>query len=142
MGNSTINFCRIIGNTGMDIYNMGSVNAENNWWGNLTGTNPQTSGRINTNVSTWIVLTLTATNPVNGTSTVTADLLHNNTGATVNGIVPYNGLVSFSATIGTINNTNMIQGKAVTTVNAGTTHGADKISATIDNATTTITLNF
>ena len=121
---------------------MGSLNAENNWWGNLTGTNPQTSGRINSNVNTWIVLTLTATSPVNGISTITADLLHNNTGAMVTGIVPYCGLVSFSATLGTINNTNMTQGKAVTTVNAGTTHGTDNISATIDNTTTTITLNF
>ncbi len=106
-GSSTIQYNRLIGNTKYDIYSIGgSVNATDNWWGtNFTGSNPLTVGRVTSNVNTisWIVLTLTAnpTNiPVNGNSIITADLLHDNIGATVTGIVPYTGLVTFTTTLG------------------------------------------
>jgi hypothetical protein len=140
IGTSIIQFNRIIGNSNYDIYCAGgSVNANDNWWGtNFTGTNPTTTGRVtsNVNATTWIVLTLTAS-PTSiqpgGNSTITADLLHDNTGATVTGIVPYTGLVTFTTTLGTISNVSMSNGKAVTTLNAGADSGTATVSATIDN---------
>ena len=147
-GNSTINYCRIISNTGIDIYNYsGAVNATDNWWGsNFTGTNPTNMGRAtsNVNTSTWIVLTLTANPtsiPVNGNSTITADLLHDNTGATVTGTIPYTGIVTFTTTLGTITNANMSNGTAITTLNAGNNSGTATITATIDNTTVTTQVN-
>ena len=100
-GTSTIQYNRITGNTAPDIYNNGgSVNANYNWWGTNFTTNPTSSGRINSGTSSiWMVLTITA-NPstigTGGSSTITADLLHDNQGTLhnpANGLVPYTGLV-------------------------------------------------
>ena len=57
-----INFNRIVGNSKYDIYTTNvSLNTSYNWWGtNFSGTNPQTEGRINTTVSTWMVLGISA----------------------------------------------------------------------------------
>ncbi len=142
-GNIALNFCRIIANTGIDIYNnAGTVNAENNWWGaNFQGTNPGDNGKINSNVSAWIVLTLSATTPVNGSSTITADLLHDNNGATVNDRVPYTGLVTFTSTLGTINSTTMSDGQAVTILTVSGS-GTATVTAKVDNAAVNKTVTF
>jgi hypothetical protein len=141
-GTSVIQYNRIIGNGNIDIYSTGgSVNATDNWWGsNFSGSNPINAGRVtsNVNATAWIVLTLTANPtsiPPNGNSTITADLLHDNNGATITGVVPYTGLVIFTSNLGTISNTNMSNGKAVTILNAGATSGTATINATIDNTT-------
>jgi len=141
-GTSVIQYNRLIGNGNIDIYSTGgSVNATDNWWGsNFSGSNPINAGRVtsNVNATAWIVLTLTANPtsiPPNGNSTITADLLHDNNGATITGVVPYTGLVIFTSNLGTISNTNMSNGKAVTILNAGATSGTATINATIDNTT-------
>ena len=151
-GTSTIQYNRITGNTAPDIYNNnGSMNANYNWWGNnYTGTNPTSAGRINVGTSSiWIVLTLTAnptTTTTGGTSTITADLLHDNQGTyhnPANGLVPYTGLVTCTTSLGTINNTYMCNGLATTTLNAGNNPGTATITSKIDNTTTNtvVTIN-
>jgi hypothetical protein len=143
-GTSVIQYNRLIGNGNIDVYSTGgSVNDTENWWGtNFPGTNPTNAGRVtsNVNTTTWIVLTLSASPtsiPVNGSSTIIADLLHDNTGVSVNGIVPYMGLVIFTTNLGTIGNNNMTNGKATTTLKADTTIGTATVSATIGNGTVT-----
>ncbi len=141
-GAVNINFNRIFGNSAPDIYSTGgSVNATDNWWGtNFTGTDPITAGRVTSNVNAnpWIVLNINA-NPTNvvpgGSSTVTADLLHDNTGAFVTGVVPYTGLVNFATSLGSINNAMMSNGVAESILNAGSVIGLANVSATADSAT-------
>jgi uncharacterized repeat protein (TIGR01451 family) len=90
-GNSTVNFNRFNNNTatyGNALYcNIGSVNAENNWWG--SNENPKNITNLiaglvnNVDADPWIILTINA-NPTNinnkGISTITADLQHNSNG--------------------------------------------------------------
>ena len=145
--NTTIQFNRITGNTatqGNQIYNdqNGTINATLNWWGTNTP-NTNRNDIINNDgtctYNPWIILTIKA-NPTTintgGNSTITADLLHDNNGRyhdPANGLVPYNGLVNFSTTLGTINNSNMINGIAQSTLNAGTNLGTANITSTIDD---------
>ena len=151
-GTATVRFNRISGNSEYDIYNYrGSVDALYNWWGtNFKGTDPVTAGRINSgNDSSWMVLSINAT-PTNikhnGTSTVTADLLHDNQGVYHNpaaGIIPYTGPANFETNKGSINNTNFSNGVVTSTFNAGTAAGVANVSATVDQATvnTNITIH-
>ncbi|MGA2677440.1 MAG: right-handed parallel beta-helix repeat-containing protein [Methanobacterium sp.] len=140
-GTSIIQFNRIIGNNNYDIFNNnGSVNANDNWWGtNFKGTNPLAAKRINMGTASyWIVLTITAnskTIPLNGSSTITVNLLHDNNGASVSGVVPYTGLVNYVTSLGTICNSYVSNGIATSTLKAGTISGTTNVSATIDNTT-------
>jgi uncharacterized repeat protein (TIGR01451 family) len=145
----TVEFNRIVGNTasqGTAIYSTsGTVNATLNWWGtNFEGTNPITAGIVTSDVlaDPWIVLTLNASPtsiPVGDTSTVIADLTHDNTGAYHDpalGHVPDGIPVSFTDTLGTVNpiNTTTINGSAATNF-IGFTPGVAVLSATIDGYT-------
>ena len=74
------------------------------------------------------------------------DLLHDNQGTyhnPLNGLVPYTGLVNYTTSLGTINNTYMCNGLATTTLNAGNNPGAATITSKIDNTTTNtvVTIN-
>jgi predicted outer membrane repeat protein len=151
-GTATVRFNRIIGNSNYDIYNNGgSVDALYNWWGtNFKGTDPITAGRINSgNASSWMVLSINAT-PTNikpnGTSTVTADLLHDNGGVYHNpaaGVIPYTGPANFGTNKGSIKDTNFSNGVATSTFNAGIAVGVATVTSKVDQATvnTNITIN-
>ena len=73
-----MNFCQMVGNTPVDIYNNNnnSADLQYNWWG--SNKDPSRKSCTGT-VTKWLVLTATA-NPTtinaNGTSTITADLSH------------------------------------------------------------------
>ncbi len=75
--------------------------------------------------------------PRGGSSTITVDLLHDNTGASVSDVVPYTGEVSFTTTSGNITNSNITNGIATTTLNAGTVSGTATVTATLDDMTVT-----
>ena len=107
--------------------------------------NPLTTERVtnNVNANPWIILTITA-NPTiiltGDTSTITADTLHdsnNNPINPLNGLIPYTDLVSFTSTLGTINNASMTNGIATTTLNTSNNPGTTDVTATIDDATVT-----
>jgi hypothetical protein len=142
---ATVHFNRIIGNNNYDIDNgiVASMDALYNWWGtNFVGTDPATAGRINNgNATSWMVLSISASPPTisqGGTSTVTADLLHDNQGVYHNptaGEVPYMGLANFKTTLGSIADTKFSSGLAKSTFNAGTSTGVATVSATVDQAT-------
>ena len=156
-GSNTVNFNRIIGNSNYDIYNSGSFNSLDalyNWWGtNFKGTNPVTAGRIyGGNASSWMVLSIGASpttvlsNGNSGTSTVTADLLHDNQGVYHNpalGVVPYTGSANFATNKGTVSNINFSNGASKSTFNALTASGVATVNATVDQATvnTNITID-
>jgi len=142
IGNVTVNFCRIINNTGVDIYkNSGSVNATDNWWGtNFNGDNPQSAGRINTAVNTWIILNISASPDIispSGSSSITADLTHDNNGSDTSpqGHIPDGVPALFNATLGNIVNGTIINGKSTVTFTAGNISGVATINATVDNQT-------
>ncbi len=140
-GTSIIQFNRIIDNSNYDIFNNnGSVNANDNWWGtNFKGTSPVAAKRINMGTASyWVVLTITAnpkTIPLNGSSIITVDLLHDNTGASLSGLVPYTGLVNYVTSLGTICNSYLSNGIATSTLKAGTVSCTTNFSATIYNTT-------
>jgi predicted outer membrane repeat protein len=167
MGTGTVNFNRIVGNSGTDIFtftfdpnlnlnlnlnsnsNSNPMSAEDNWWGsNFAGTNPEAAGRVNFTVNKWIVLTVTAkpTTINNGAnSTITADLLHDNGGSLVNGSIPDGLTVKFSSDgLGTINPTinTTLNGSANATF-TGHSSGVSEVSTTVDEQTITtpITIN-
>jgi uncharacterized repeat protein (TIGR01451 family) len=147
-GIANVNFNRIVGNTetnGNLIYNdvYGSMNAMLNWWGTNNG--PTGNYIVNNGdycyYNPWIILSINA-NPTStlpgATSTITADLLHDNLGVyhdPANGVVPYTGLVNFATSQGTINNANMLNGVAISILNVGTVLGVDIVSATVDYTT-------
>ena len=153
-GTAEIHFNRIIGNTGTDIYrSAGTVNAQNNWWGNnYSGSSPLTAGRVNNNVNatTWLVLNITASPTsirVGGTSTATADLTHDQNGNYYNpasGHVPDGIPINFTGTLGSVSPTgsSLVNGLATTTFTAGYVPGTATVSAVVDGVTvsTPITL--
>ena len=143
-------FCSFIGNTatyGNFAYNWGSMNATNNWWGN--NTNPATVTNLiynygGSDVSSWIVMNITVdpNSILNGAnSTVTVDLLHDNTGAyhdPLNGHIPDGTLVTFTSTLGSFNPTTatIVNGIATVLFTANQT-GTGNLTATTDNQTVT-----
>jgi predicted outer membrane repeat protein len=151
-GNATINFCRIIENTatqGSGIYfnntQGGSVNAENNWWGTNTnpkdvpgligGTNAAAISAVDTDP--WIVLTISAdpsSIPTDGSSNITADLLHDNHGDPVSGVVPYNGPAHFATNLGSIADDDFSDGIATSQLDGGSVAGHAHVSAYVDGA--------
>ncbi len=151
-GTATVNFNQIIGNTatqGNQIYNDadGTMNATLNWWGTNTP-NTNSNDIIGANYNPWIILTITA-NPTTiltgETSTITADLQHDENGyyynPTIYGFIPYTSLVTFTTTLGTINNIYMINGIATTTLNTSNNPGTANVTATIDNQTVNTIVN-
>ena len=151
-GNSTIDFCRIITNTGFDIYSIGGlVNAIDDWWGSnvqstIAGDIYSIGGTLTYNP--WLVLNVTASPAItNASSTVTADLTHDSNGnnSSSSGNIPDGTPVNFTTTFGTIGTTAYTsKGKASTTFNRGTyTTGIAIINATLDNQTiqTNITID-
>ncbi len=151
---SEVHFNRIVGNTartGADIScYFGSVNATNNWW----GSNANPSGRMygNVTVNPWLVLTVNSNSTIiisGGTSTLTADLLHDN------GIlsdpthpdfyyhdptsdhVPDGTIVNFATNLGSINNPlSTINGITQSTLSyVGLMDNIATVSAAIDSQT-------
>ena len=151
-GTATVNFNRIIGNTagnGGAIYNyVGIVDARYNWWGSNTSPAGEMDGS-DVSYDPWIVLTVTA-NPttinVGGTSTVTADLLHDSNGVyhdPVNGHVPDGLTVNFSSdTKGTVTPISTITTNGIAnTTFKGISLGVSAISTTLDAQTVTTNVN-
>jgi len=151
-GTATVNFNRIIGNTagnGGAIYNyVGIVDARYNWWGSNTSPAGEMGGS-DVSYDPWIVLTVTA-NPttinVGGTSTVTADLLHDSNGVyhdPVNGHVPDGLTVNFSSdTKGTVTPISTITTNGIAnTTFKGISLGVSAISTTLDAQTVTTNVN-
>lgn len=153
--NTIINFNRFYDlGTGYAIYDVenGFVDATLNWWG--SNNDPISYIYGNVIVDPWIILKVQA-NPTiikNGnTSTITADLLHDNNGNTFTGQIP-NGLsVSFKTNLASlITSKSLINGIATTTLSSGnkselvTVYAilddqTVKTSVKIDNTTPTIT---
>ena len=151
-GTATVNFNRIIGNTagnGGAIYNyVGIVDARYNWWGSNTSPAGEMGGS-DVSYDPWIVLTVTA-NPttinIGGTSTVTADLLHDSNGVyhdPVNGHVPDGLTVNFSSdTKGTVTPISTITTNGIAnTTFKGISLGVSAISTTLDAQTVTTNVN-
>ncbi|MDP3623045.1 MAG: chitobiase/beta-hexosaminidase C-terminal domain-containing protein, partial [Methanobacteriaceae archaeon] len=147
--NATINFNRIIGNSKYGLYNSGNgiINATNNWWGSNNG--PIVSSIMpsdiyvvggNVTYNSWLVLNITASPPsTNNSSTITADVTHNNVGEDTSsqGNIPDNIPITFVTNIGTINSTSYTRsGKANVIFNHGTSIvGLANIIATLNNQT-------
>jgi predicted outer membrane repeat protein len=147
--NTQINFNRILNNSNnQDIWGVGGIDANNNWWGtNFLGTSPVAGGRVNNNVAvdSWLVLNITA-NPItmgkNGKSTITANLLKDNHGKSVDGYLPDGTPIYFTTTIGTIDSKYLktVNSIAYTSLNGGVKDGVATVSATLDNQTMTTRL--
>ena len=158
-GKLTVNFCRIIGNIvkaptyisstayaleDIENYN-GSANVKYNWWGSNSG--PSKGRVVGATVSPWLVLTLSAsptTIKAGGTSTITADLLHDSNGgyhSYSSGHVPDGIGVSFTTKFGTIGSkAYTVNGIAKSTLKAGSTGGVVNVSAKTDSQTVQIPL--
>ena len=137
-GTSNVHFNRIVGNIAniaSAIYNEhGTVDASLNWWGSNSG--PSTGNVVNTTVSSWLVLKLSAnpTNiPNNSYSTITADLRYTNHGILAGGYLPNGIPVKFTSTLGTISQASTINGMAQSTLKSGIKAGTSNISAYLDN---------
>jgi len=148
-GTSNIHFNQIINNTGnFDVYaEEGTVNATNNWWGSNTNISSRVSGNVN--ITTWLVLKLTAspiTIPATGNSTITADLNHDQNGVyydPADGHIPDGTPITFTSTLGTINSAVMTNGTATATFRAGTVPGVATITAKANgySNSTNVTIN-
>ncbi|MGB9980666.1 right-handed parallel beta-helix repeat-containing protein, partial [Methanobacterium sp.] len=147
-----IHFNRIMGNTptGSQIRRSGgTVNAQNNWWGsNTTPYGKVSNGPV---VTTWLVLRVTAspdTILTSGTSTVTADLTHNNAGTyfdPASGHVPDGTPVTFTLSPSTIGSLSLLSGTTTdgslsTTFTGNSNPGTATVSATIDGVVQSATI--
>ena len=143
--NSKVNFNSIVGNSpnNSQIYcSVGTLNATLNWWGSNLDPSIYVSNGI-VNVTSWLVLKITANSTIfNGVnSTVTVDLLHDNTGTyhdPADGHIPDGTLVTFTATNGSLNptTTTLINGQTTTLFTANHV-GTSIINATVDKQTVT-----
>ena len=146
--NIDMSFNRIYGNNGtytlttwnpFNILNTSEI--ENNWWGS---NNPNFNTLLNNIQSpqNWFVLTVNS-NPTtiynSKTSTVTADLTHDNTGALVNGNIPNGTPITFTGTLNPTS-TNLINGQAQSLFIAETS-GISVITATVDNQSVSTLIN-
>ena len=144
-----VNFNRIISNSKYGLYNTGNeiVNATDNWWGSnngpLVSSNSPSDIYISSGIVTynsWLILGLTA-HPAGTTnsSTITADLTHNNQGndTSSQGNIPDNIPITFITTMGNITNPAYTRnGKANATFNRGTvSSGIANVTTTLDNQT-------
>ena len=144
-----VHFNRIVGNSpsNSQIYSdSGLVDARLNWWG--SNINPSCYVNGNVDVSSWLVLNVKS-DPANvlngGNSTVTVDLLHDNTGAyhdPVNGHVPDGIVVDFASGLGSLKPVSavLVNGSA-TSVFTATTSGSGSITATVDSQTVSAPIN-
>jgi predicted outer membrane repeat protein len=153
-GNATLHFNRIVGNTatyGSAISNsIGKMDARFNWWGSNIKSNvaKQISNNYGGTVTynPWIILTISAsptTVSVGGTSTITADFLHDSNGVYHNpsgGLVPYMGYANFKTTKGIINNVKYVNGKATSKLTNLTTSGVANISCVGQTPVTEVTV--
>ncbi|MEN6291448.1 MAG: carboxypeptidase regulatory-like domain-containing protein, partial [Methanobacterium sp.] len=152
-GNCEIHFNSIYGNTGTyDIYSVSkTINAINNWWGtNFSGTDPETAGRVNSNVDAdpWIMLTLTSSDnlvDLGGITTVKANLKYNSAGTDVSssGTVPDEDIVFAVDSLGSISPTSGTISKnlnATTTFTAGSKAGNSVVSVAVNGHTVTTTI--
>lgn len=155
-GNAEIYFNRIIENTPNNNQirrQGGTVNIDNNWWGDNGGPTGRISGTVVT-PTTWLVLTVNAvptTIDVDETSTVTADLLHDQNGGyhvPTNDHVPDGIPITFNTTnsqaLGNINPLSgvVVNGQATSDFTASSP-GTANITATVDDqqSLTEITIN-
>jgi predicted outer membrane repeat protein len=129
-GNVNAHFNRIVANNankGKAIYNNGGkVGAILNWWGYNSMANVKAqfynTGNGSINYDPWIVLSITASPSIvksGKSSTITADLLHDNYGVYYgSGVtVPYNYSANFMTTRGNLKNYNFVNGITKTTLN-------------------------
>ena len=122
-----------------------SVNAEYNWWGSNNAANVlseiHNTGSGSVIYGPWMVLSISAspsTLLVYGTSTITADLLHDSNGVyhnPVNGKIPYTGSANFQTSNGTITNSNISNGTAKTTKTFESLFEEATIYSTVDSQT-------
>jgi hypothetical protein len=145
-------FNRIVGNSSTGVTKVGSgvlqATMENNWWGCNAGPGQTGCQTVDPAVdfNPWLVLTVSASpNPIapGGTSTVTADLVHNSDGAipSASVFVPPTP-VAFSATNGTIAPPSATTSNGVATATfTSTSASSGTASATVDNQTTTTNIN-
>ena len=146
-----INFNRICNNRNSGLIYTGTenLNAENNWWGINTDPGSQLQGNVDYNP--WLVLTVTVnptTIPVGGSSTVTADLTHDNTGAyhdPLSGHIPDGTPVTFTSTSGSYITpvpTTLTNGQAQATFSAAqVSSGTVNVSAAVDGVTIQYPIN-
>ena len=145
----TANFNRIVGNSvGLDNTTTTPADATLNWWGINTGPNTTGGDKASGNVSTspWLVLSLAlspSTITAGGTSTVTASVTSDSSGAT-HLTAPFfpNGIpIAFGATGGTITPASALtqSGNALSSF-ISTTVGTATVSATLDNQTVSLSL--
>lgn len=143
-----VNFNRIVDNniwSNLNSDTSGDVDATLNWWGYNGASDVAArihnfgSGTLTYN--SWIVLTINAsptTVGISGTSTITADLLHDSNGTyhnPTNGVVPYEGAAFFATTKGSIVDVNFSNGTATSTLTNLTTSGTAVVSSTVDHQT-------
>lgn len=137
-------------------YNGGTTTAINNWWGCNAGPGntgcdsaihshccpplPPVLGTIN--AATWLVLGITASPTsidTGATSTLTAELNHNNLGVLVANpnYIPAGTTVAFGGTLGTASPSPVgtANGTASSTFTAGSTAGVGSGTATVDSQT-------
>jgi hypothetical protein len=144
---ATANFNRIVGNlVGLDNTTSPSVavDATLNWWGSNTGTNTAGNDKVigsESRTSPWLVLSLsTSPTPIGpgGTSTVTASVTRDSSGAT-HSTPPFfpNGVpIAFGATGGTIAPASApTQSGSAASHFTSTTPGTASASVTLDNQT-------
>ena len=147
-GSSNIYFNRIIGTNNVIASPSGSVIANNNWW----DSNSNPSSKISGNViaSNWIILTVTSSKnnvTVGGTSSITANLIHDNTGAYLDPSLGhvFDGIdITFKVTDPILG---IVNPKVVLTVNGsastiftGVNNGVSNISVSQDEETQNISI--
>ncbi|MBI4813506.1 MAG: hypothetical protein HY802_04065, partial [Methanobacterium sp.] len=153
-----IRFSSFFGNNALKGYNIhclgeGTIlDANYNWWGTNNGPNGIISsyGPLNSWPTTWLVLNIIASPSLidsNTTSTIIADLTHDNGGTYHNptdGHVPDGIPVNFATTLGTITSqVGTVNGVANATLSSVVTGLAD-VSATVDSQTvhTSVSIDF
>jgi len=121
------------------------VDAAYNWWGSNSGPGGAVAGLVTS--APYVVLTLYGPGQmvVNGSSTVTADLRHDSTGADISGLGTIPGLppVGLTASLGTLGSTSLalVGGTGTTSYAAGVTPGTALLTASLDGATAASVVN-
>lgn len=148
----TVKYSRIVNNEfgGPTFFNDKStfsgatLDASANWW----GSNDDPSYYVyDTTINSWIIAKLYTTSaliPKNGHTLVKLDLVHNNLGNLVTGIVPDGIPVNFYSTLGNITGTAYtVNGIATATLSGGTVGGIATVSAMVDKASvgSTVTID-
>jgi hypothetical protein len=145
---------RIVGNSatgsGNGVYVVElTANLQNSWWGCNAG--PGNTGCDTVDIESsggftpWLVLIFNAFPTqvdINGTSTLSANLIQNSDGGS-GFSVPNGTPVTFSGTLGTVNptNTTLTGGSAQSVYTAGGTPGAGSGTAKVDSQTVSATIN-